>query len=174
MRVGILAALVISILPVSTGAETPDANTWSVDLVQLNGDQLGWGGVFLGMTRGEVESNLGQELPVELDRYVLSCGEYKSVVDLFGRKVQIQWSSPESNGTVQSIWVPTTPAEHTTSVNDLVQRLTSRLTNLSQTHPADPEDVAAVLGVPKNPRHQVMVKSIREHFLYVTLEACFG
>jgi hypothetical protein len=174
---GACASIAVATALVLGGCSTANlarkAKKPSVDLVQLKGSDLGWGGVFLGRTRAEVETAVGHALPVKRDPNVVVCGEYHSLLTMLGRKVEIQWSSAKTSGTVDSIYVLLTAEEQATPVRQLATRLRTRLPSLGEAVTSGPNDYVAYITPRGHPSHAVMIKSIRENFLYVALADCF-
>lgn len=175
MRATVASLLVTALVVVGCASPSlsPDASTMSVDLVQLAGRDLGWGGIFLGRTRADVGEALGHNLPVEHSREVLVCGGYLTPLTLHGRHVEIQWSSQMPTGTVESVFVEITPDEQATPVVQLVRRLRSRLSKLVEREPARPQDQWAYLTPREHASQALLVKSGEENFLYVSLDSCF-
>lgn len=77
----------------------------ALSLVNVTPDNLGYGGVMLGMTRAAAERKLGRRLPPTVDDDIPACGTYQSITYIAGRSATIQWSDRTRRGIVESIIV---------------------------------------------------------------------
>jgi hypothetical protein len=145
-----------------------------IDHIEVRNGALGWGGIFIDATRGGVEKALHQRLRVEKYLEIIACGDYRSKIRLHGCDVTIQWSSAGLDGKVDSIMIPLRDPESSTQVRVLVERLMTRVPDLVEPRKSDdPTEYAAYLTPRGNARHAVMIKSIKETFVYIANAGCF-
>lgn len=114
-----------TVLPAATDSHRTGVH--SVDLLAIEHDTLSWSGLYLGITRAEVEARLGRQIAVAKDDDAPRCGSYFSRLPWEGRMISIQWSSVMSTATAQSLFVPFTGAERQSDETEMISNLRKRL-----------------------------------------------
>jgi hypothetical protein len=89
---------------VAASAEHP------LDLLASENGKLGWGGVFIGRSRADIEQVLQRSLAVEAQE-APACGQWSSDASIAGRQIMLQWSSQGPEAELESIYVPLLPSE---------------------------------------------------------------
>jgi hypothetical protein len=144
----------------------------SIDYIQVKKGKLGWGGIYLDAKRSDIEKILGLSLDPKYDENTLRCGDYHSTIKLHGRQVTIQWSDKGLQGKVESIWIDLSKEEKTTNVRKLVSQILKNVPKLIEPE-VDPLYYGAYLEVKSNPGHAMLIKTIEENFLDISLADCF-
>ncbi len=157
----LLAACAASYIP-------PGNDGTTADYVQSKGDKFGWAGLYLGMTRQEAERQLGMKLTPVPDDFPV-CGDLSSGFELRGRHITLQWSSGDSAGKIESIYVRLPDSEQEISHQSMAATLAPRFPELESM--GSDEDGAELRTRERDPQ-VVLIKNHKEHFLLVVYEGC--
>lgn len=129
--------------------------------------KLGWGGLTLEMSRAEAEAKLGRSLRVRTNAYTDVCGEFYSLVDLHGQRVNVDWSSAAPDATIEVISVLYGGGERMDYDSDLREAALAAVPELE-----GETEHSSFLTLRSNPSHAVNLKSSGEGVFFVTLEGC--
>ena len=136
------------------------------DYVSADSGRLGWAGIFLNESRGDLENKLGKVVEVH-DQAFPACGEFASQIVLDGRSVTLEWSQSSSDATIDSIEVDLPSAEYMIPAATIAEQINDRLPSMKM---IIGDDDGAQLNYAKG--EVILIKNGKENFLPISPEGC--
>jgi hypothetical protein len=134
--------------------------------VSLNDGRLGWSGIFLNESRGDVEKQLGNKFELHNQAFP-SCGQYASRLVRNDRRVTLEWSADSTDATVEAIYVDLPVDERSLPAASIAEQIANRLPQLTWT--ASNHDYSQLNYLSNN---LILIKTGNDNFLLLSLMNC--